>query len=92
MKRHTVYLLLCIAFSITSCRQMTDEKTAYLAHTLPVTHPVHQGMEVFAEDLAKQSKGKLKVKIFADGQLSTSLLYWKVKWANAYCKLVATTY
>lgn len=50
---------------------MTDEKVAYLAHTLPVTHPVHQGMEVFADQLAKQSNGKLKVKIFADGQLGT---------------------
>jgi len=36
-----------------------------------VTHPVHQGMEVFAEELATLSEGKLKVKIFPDGQLGT---------------------
>jgi len=71
MKLNNLYLLLCLAFCISSCRQMTDEKTAYLAHTLPVTHPVHQGMEVFAQELEKQSKGKLKVKIFPDGQLGT---------------------
>lgn len=53
----------------TSCNQLGDEKVAYLAHTLPVTHPVHQGMEVFAEEILKQSNGKLAVKIFPDGQL-----------------------
>lgn len=55
----------------TSCNQLGDEKVAYLAHTLPVTHPVHQGMEVFAEEVLKQSNGKLAVKIFPDGQLGT---------------------
>lgn len=54
-----------------SCQQMTDNKVIYLAHTLPKSHPVHQGMEAFASEVQKQSEGKLTVKIFPDGQLGT---------------------
>ena len=43
----------------------------YLAHTLPTVHPVHQGMEVFAEELRKLSAGEMDVKIFPDGQLGS---------------------
>ena len=43
----------------------------YLAHTLPTSHPVHQGMEVFAEKVREYSQGQLSVKIFPDGQLGT---------------------
>ncbi len=43
----------------------------YLAHTLPKSHPVHQGMEVFASELSKKSGGSLTVKLFPDGQLGT---------------------
>jgi len=71
MKLKNVYLLICLAFCVSSCQQMSDVKVTYLAHTLPVTHPVHQGIEVFAQELEKQSKGKLTVKIFPDGQLGT---------------------
>ncbi len=74
MKKHfsilifsTFYLL----FAVSSCKQLGDQKVAYLAHSLPTSHPVHQGMEVFAEEVLKQSNGKLSVKIFPDGQLGT---------------------
>jgi len=43
----------------------------YLAHSLPQTHPVHKGILVFQKSLAKKSEGKLKVKIFPDGQLGS---------------------
>ncbi|MFK7932248.1 MAG: TRAP transporter substrate-binding protein [Saprospiraceae bacterium] len=66
-----LFLLLATVFSTNSCQQISDQKVAYLAHTLPITHPVHQGMEVFAEQVVKLSNGQLKVKIFPDGQLGT---------------------
>jgi len=43
----------------------------YLAHTLPVSHPVHQGIEVFAQEVSKLSDGKMSVKIFPDAQLGS---------------------
>lgn len=65
------YLFLLFILLASSCQELSDQKVAYLAHTLPVSHPVHLGMEVFAEEVMKQSKGKLAVKIFPDGQLGT---------------------
>ena len=63
--------LLYTMLSTSSCQDLGDQKIAYLAHTLPISHPVHQGMEVFAQEVAEMSKGKLTVKIFPDGQLGT---------------------
>lgn len=61
-------LLLC---TLPSCKQLGSTKVVYLAHTLPVSHPVHRGMEVFAQEAAALSDGALEVKIFPDGQLGT---------------------
>lgn len=60
---------ICLSFS--ACKDVTGVKIAYLAHTLPTNHPVHKGMEVFAEEVSKNSGGKLKIKIFPDGQLGS---------------------
>ncbi len=70
MKQY-IFLLLTFGFLVSSCEQIQTNKVVYLAHTLPISHPVHQGMEVFAEEVAKQSNNKLTVKIFPDGQLGT---------------------
>ena len=71
MKR-TYYLLAFILLSVCiSCNQLSNQKVVYLAHTLPTSHPVHQGMEVFAKKVMESSGGKLSVKIFPDGQLGT---------------------
>lgn len=40
-----------------------------LGHALNVAHPVHRGMQVFAEELARRSAGRLRVEIHADGKL-----------------------
>lgn len=66
-----IYPFLFSILFISSCKQLGDQKVAYLAHTLPISHPVHQGMEVFAEKVLEKSNGKLAVKIFPDGQLGT---------------------
>ena len=64
-------IIFYIFLSTTSCEQLGDQKVAYLAHSLPTSHPVHQGMEVFAKAVLDKSKGKLAVKIFPDGQLGS---------------------
>ncbi|MEE9438419.1 MAG: TRAP transporter substrate-binding protein [Saprospiraceae bacterium] len=66
--------LLIIIFSVllfASCNQFTDSKTLYIAHTLNQKHPVHQGIVAFQEALDSISNGKLKLKIFPDGQLGS---------------------
>ncbi|MEM0991855.1 MAG: TRAP transporter substrate-binding protein [Bacteroidota bacterium] len=66
------YIWFISLMALTSaCQQLNTQKVAYLAHTLPTSHPVHQGIEVFAAELAKQSEGQLTVKIFPDAQLGT---------------------
>ncbi|RME98454.1 MAG: TRAP transporter substrate-binding protein [Bacteroidetes bacterium] len=57
--------------SLGACQELATGKVAYLAHTLPTSHPVHRAMEVFAEEVAKLSGGTLTVKIFPDAQLGT---------------------
>lgn len=70
MKQY-ICIFILVMLSSTSCKDLSDKKTAYLAHTLPVSHPVHQGMEVFAKEVAEISGGKLTVKIFPDAQLGS---------------------
>lgn len=70
--RYLIYIIaLACLLSFAGCEDLGGKKTVYLAHTLPTVHPVHQGMEVFAESLRKRSKGEMDVKIFPDGQLGT---------------------
>lgn len=71
MKKYFHILSFLILFGASACQQLGDQKTAYLAHTLPTSHPVHQGMEVFAKEVLRESNGQLAVKIFTDGQLGT---------------------
>ena len=57
--------------ALSSCQELSGKKTVYLAHSLPTTHPVHQGVEVFAQSLQELSGGEMSVKIFPDGQLGS---------------------
>ena len=69
--RFKIIFLGILFTSIISCNKVEDSKTLYLGHTLPQTHPVHMGMLEFQKALEINSKGKLKVKIFPDGQLGS---------------------
>jgi len=70
--KYAKYLIAILIISIfSSCGELNNQKVVYLAHTLPTSHPVHKGMEVFAEKVKTASAGKLTVKIFPDGQLGT---------------------
>lgn len=46
-------------------------KTVTIAHALPVTHPVHKGIEEFGRELASLSGGTMKVNIFPSEQLGS---------------------
>ncbi len=71
MTKSLGYILLLVILLSSSCKDIAKGKTVYLAHTLPITHPVHRGIEVFAEKVTNLSSGELNVKIFPDGQLGT---------------------
>ncbi len=68
---HPIFIIVFISLCLFSCKDISNGKTIYLAHTLPVNHPVHKGMEVFSFEVEKNSGGKLKVKIFPDAQLGS---------------------
>ena len=69
--RFKFFLLIIMCLSVISCEKSRDTKVLYLAHTLPQTHPVHKGILEFQRLLESKSNGKLKVKIFPDGQLGS---------------------
>lgn len=72
MKKYAFYIMLLgVLFTAGACEQLVGPKVVYLAHTLPISHPVHRGMEVFAEQVRANSDGALDVRIFPDGQLGT---------------------
>lgn len=71
MRIKSFFLVVLILLICVSCKQNTDNKMMYLAHTLPQTHPVHKGILEFQRALKQKSGGKLQVKIFPDGMLGS---------------------
>ncbi|MEO9511288.1 MAG: TRAP transporter substrate-binding protein [Flavobacteriaceae bacterium] len=66
------YTLILLVFSaLLSCNEEKVGETLYFAHSLPQSHPVHQGALKFKEVLSQKSGGKLTVKIFPDAQLGS---------------------
>ena len=66
-----LFLILFVVGFLHSCKENSDVKTMYLAHTLPQTHPVHKGILEFKKALEQKSSGKMTIKIFPDGQLGS---------------------
>ena len=64
------YILLIGLCALMACESAV-EQTVYLAHTLPISHPVHQGIEVFADEVDRLSAGEMSIKIFPDAQLGS---------------------
>lgn len=66
-------VLCCLGFAWIGQRSKGDDggaaKTVTVAHGLPVTHPVHKGIEEFSRELTKLSGGTMKVNIFPGEQL-----------------------
>ena len=69
--KYKLLTIVCLLLVFTSCKKESNSKVLYLAHSLPQTHPVHKGILVFQEVLEKKSGGRLKAKIFPDGQLGS---------------------
>ena len=53
------------------CRGQAEPQTIKLAHGLPESHPVHQAMVFFANDLRQRSQGRLLVDVYPSEQLGT---------------------
>lgn len=64
-------LLIPICCFLASCGMQKDQKTLFFAHSLPITHPVHKGILDMQKFLNEKSGGKLRIKIFPDGQLGS---------------------
>lgn len=64
-------VIVVLLFSTLSCSKLTNTKSLKLAHSLDVTHPVHQGMVYMAEKVAEQSNGQLTIEIYPSQQLGT---------------------
>lgn len=64
-------LILITTIFVISCSEINNTKILTLAHGLPISHPVHKGIVKFKESLEAKSNGKLKIKIYADGQLGS---------------------
>ncbi len=64
----SIIIILLLQFS---CKQEGRIKTLSFAHNLPVSHPVHKGVEAFKTHLENISEGKLTLKIYANGQLGS---------------------
>lgn len=68
--RYKFVLLLCFALFV-SCKKENAVKSIKLAHSLGVTHPVHEAMVFMADKVKENSKGKLIVEIYPSSQLGS---------------------
>ncbi|MFS4448254.1 TRAP transporter substrate-binding protein [Maribacter sp. 2307UL18-2] len=70
-KRIAVCTLVFLCLLLTSCSGVSDGKVLYFAHSLPTSHPVHKGILEMQKILNEKSDGKLRIKVFPDGQLGS---------------------
>ena len=52
-----------------------QQRELNIAHSLPIDHPVHQGIEHFSQRLSELSGGSITCKIFPSGQLGKETTY-----------------
>lgn len=62
-------------FTAWKSSQPGGERELRIAHVLPSTHPVHLGLERFAERLKEISHGRLTAVVFAGGQIGSDTQY-----------------
>ena len=70
-----VGLCSCSEQSATNSQEATPEKPMVLtlAHSLSETHTVHIAIQQFADEVAERTNGRIKIKIFPNGQLGSEL-------------------
>ena len=69
MPRLAGLLLIVLGLAAMGCGGESSERVLKLGHSLPVTHPVHQGMAYMDERLQEISGGQMRIDIYSDGQL-----------------------
>ena len=70
MKVRILVLILTVGM-ILSCDRDEPSQMLYLAHNMPRSHPVHKGILELKNSVERKSGGKLKIKVFSDGQLGS---------------------
>ena len=50
---------------------LMSRNTLILAHNLDTRHPVHLGMQAFADSVREKSGGRIQIKLYPNGQLGT---------------------
>ncbi|MBO6259065.1 MAG: TRAP transporter substrate-binding protein [Succinivibrio sp.] len=85
MKKINVLLAAIAALSLTACGDGNNNKaeqtaaadsaaksmTLNLAHNQNETHPVHQAIAKFAEEVAAKTNGRIQIKVFPNAQLGS---------------------
>lgn len=75
LKKQTSWLPIIAAgllFFLYGCGDIVDDTTTLrLGHGLDVSHPVHKGMEKFADNVSELSNGDLEIEIYPSEQLGT---------------------
>ncbi len=70
MKRYFGPLFVCVIISmLVSCSSETGVTVFSLPHVLNTDHPVHKALEMFADEVEKNSEGKLVIRIQPGGTL-----------------------
>ena len=70
LKHLATTLMVAIPLTLLSfSSQAVERVTLKLAHNLDTTHVVHRALEKMAEDIAKASDGKMKLRIYPGGQM-----------------------
>ena len=74
--RATATLITLLAVLLISCQDgTTDVRTLKLAHNMPKTHSVHQGLEYMRHYLDSISDGAMHIQIYDSGQLGGEASY-----------------
>lgn len=66
-----VSVLIIVAGCSSNDTTTGNQKEFILSHNQPTDHPVHKSLVDFKERLEEKSNGKLKVKVYANGQLGS---------------------
>ncbi|MFY0685754.1 MAG: TRAP transporter substrate-binding protein [Cyclobacteriaceae bacterium] len=65
----SILLFVSLIMGLQCCQSVTGSRTIKLAHGLNESHPVHKGMLEMGDLLTEVSGGKMKLDIYANGQL-----------------------
>ncbi len=72
MLRKTAYIMVLTGFMVlTACANKESITVLKLAHVLPTTHPVSIAMQVMADELARDSGGRMRLDIYPGGVLGS---------------------